>query len=190
MQPTTEHSRLHRTSLALLLSLGLTGTVVAANWLVATFGLIPAGFGFLVPAGTYAAGLALGLRDGLDRIGGLRWVLPTIAAGIVLSAVLASPEVAIASAAAFALGELTDLMVWRRLRASGWRRALIASNAVGAVVDTCVFLPLAGFPLTLTNVGGQVMVKAVYVTLVVLIVAELIVRGIRLRRPAMAEAHA
>ncbi|WP_336031184.1 VUT family protein [Geodermatophilus sp. FMUSA9-8] len=163
----------NRRLLSGVLALALLSTVVGANWLVSTFGVIPAGFGLMVPAGTYAAGLALGLRDGLDRLGGFRWVLPTIALGVVLSALLAGPGIAVASAAAFALGELTDLLVWRRLRRSGWRRALVASNAVGAVVDTCVFLPLAGIPLTSTNVGGQVLVKAVYVTASILVLVEI-----------------
>jgi uncharacterized PurR-regulated membrane protein YhhQ (DUF165 family) len=168
----------NRRLLSAVLALGLLSTVVGANWLVSTFGVIPAGFGLMVPAGTYAAGLALGLRDGLDRLGGFTWVLPTIALGVILSALLASPGIALASAAAFALGELTDLFVWRRLRRSGWRRALIASNAVGAVVDTCVFLPLAGIPLTMTNVGGQVLVKAVYVTASILVVVEIARRAV------------
>jgi hypothetical protein len=165
-----------RRLIAPVLAVGLLATVVAANWLVATYGLVAAGFGFIVPAGTYAAGLALGLRDGLDRIGGLWWVLGAITGGVILSAVLASPELAVASAVAFGLGELTDLLVWRRLRAFGWRRALVASNAVGALVDTWVFLPLAGFPVTVSSVGGQFLVKAVYLTLAVLVIAEVIVR--------------
>src|SRR4051795_4263903 len=148
-----------RRILASILAIALLSTVIAANWLVAEYGLVSAGFGLLVPAGTYAAGLALGLRDGLDRVAGLWWVLGAIAGGVVLSAVLASPGIALASAVAFALGELADLAVWRRLRKAGWRRALLASNAVGALVDTCVFLPLAGFPITLATVGGQFIVK-------------------------------
>ncbi len=177
----------NRRLLSAVLALGLLSTVVGANWLVSTFGVIPAGFGLMVPAGTYAAGLALGLRDGLDRLGGFTWVLPTIALGVVLSVVLASPGIAVASAAAFALGELTDLFVWRRLRRSGWRRALVASNAVGAVVDTCVFLPLAGIPLTMTNVGGQVLVKAVYVTASILVLVE-IARRVALEVPGRPQA--
>ena len=168
----------NRRLLSAVLALGLLSTVVGANWLVSTFGVIPAGFGLMVPAGTYAAGLALGLRDGLDRLGGFPWVLPTIALGVVLSALVASPGIAVASAAAFALGELTDLLVWRRLRRSGWRRALGASNGVGAVVDTCVFLPLAGIPLTMTNVGGQVLVKAVFLTASILVLVEVARRAV------------
>lgn len=171
-----------RRLLAAVLAAALLGTVVVANWLVATFGLVAAGFGFMVPAGTYAAGLALGLRDGLDRVGGLRWVLAAIGLGVLLSAVLATPALALASAVAFALGELTDLVVWRRLRRVGWRRALVASNAVGGLVDTCVFLPLAGFPVTFISVGGQFLVKAGYLSFAALIVGELVVRVYRRQR--------
>ena len=172
---------MNRRLLALMLAFALLSTVVAANWLVSRFGLVGAGFGLLVPAGTYAAGLALGLRDALDRVGGLTWVLGAIGAGVVLSAALASPALAVASAAAFGLGELADLLVWRRLRAQGWRRALVSSNAVGALVDTCVFLPLAGFTVTAASVGGQFLVKAVYLTMAALVLVHVLERARRVR---------
>lgn len=188
----------------------LIGTVVLANVLSARYGLVPAGFGLMVSAGTYAAGLALGLRDLLDRAGGLRWVFAAIAVGVVASAVLADGRIALASAAAFALGELADLAVWRRLRrphpaprpvrmdssghgaygprpasrARDWRPALVASNAVGALVDTLVFLPLAGFPVTAESVGGQFLVKAVWMTMLALAVGELVTRTARRPVPA------
>ena len=38
-------------------------TVVAANWLTDRYGLVPVGFGLLVTAGTFAAGLSLVCRD-------------------------------------------------------------------------------------------------------------------------------
>jgi len=191
----------------------LLGTVVLANVLSAHFGLVSAGFGLTVSAGTYAAGLALGLRDLLDRAGGLRWVLGAIAAGIVVSAWAASPQLAVASAAAFAVSELVDLTVWRSLRrtpaaatppllrdSSGrgayrpgpaspprrsWRVPLVASNAAGALVDTLVFLPLAGFGLTASAVGGQFLVKAVWMSLLALAVGELVSRA-RSRRAVIA----
>ena len=34
-------------------------SIVAANWMTTTFGLVPIGFGLLVTAGTFAAGFAL-----------------------------------------------------------------------------------------------------------------------------------
>jgi uncharacterized PurR-regulated membrane protein YhhQ (DUF165 family) len=107
---------LRSTPVRLAFAAALVGTVVLANVLSARYGLVPAGFGLLVSAGTYAAGLALAIRDGLDRAGGLLWVLPTIAVGIVLSYFLATPQLAVASAAAFACSELADLGVFRALR--------------------------------------------------------------------------
>lgn len=148
---------------ALSLAAALVGTVVLANWLVTTFGLIPAGFGLLVPAGTYAAGLALVLRDELHDHG-LRWVFGAIAGGIAVSFLLGDGRIALASAAAFGLSELADLAVYAPLRKRAWKTAVVASGAVGAVIDTLVFLTIAGFPLTRATVGGQLLVKAGWIT--------------------------
>jgi hypothetical protein len=81
------------------------------------------------------------------------------AAGAVLSAVLAGPALAVASATAFALSELADLLVYQPLRRRGFLRAVLASNAVGAPLDTIVFLSLAGFPVW-SALPGQLWVKA------------------------------
>jgi uncharacterized PurR-regulated membrane protein YhhQ (DUF165 family) len=149
----------------------LVATVVVANALTARYGLVPAGFGLLVTAGTYAAGLALALRDALDRLGGLRWVLGTVAVGVALSAWLASPALAVASAVAFGCGELVDLAVWRQLQRRSTVAAIAGSNLAGAVVDSLVFLPLAGFGVSATAVGGQVLVKAGWITAAAILVA-------------------
>jgi uncharacterized PurR-regulated membrane protein YhhQ (DUF165 family) len=159
-----------------LIAATLIGTVVAANYATAHLGMIEAGFGLTVSAGTYAAGLALALRDALDRLGGLRWVLPTVAVGVAVSALLAGPALALASAVAFGLSELADLGAWRAMRRRSIVAAIVASNAVGALVDTFAFLPLAGFPLTAEAIGGQVLVKAGYITIVA-IAAVAIVRA-------------
>jgi queuosine precursor transporter len=150
-----------------LLFLSFVGMVLAANLTTAHLGLVAAGLGplvLLVPPGTYFAGITFGLRDGLQDRGGVRLVLPAIAAGAVLSFVLTEPGLAVASGAAFLLAELADLLVYTPLRDKGWRRAVIASNAVGAVVDTLLFLWLAGFELTPESIGGQLLVKAVLMT--------------------------
>lgn len=165
-------------------ALAFVGTVVLANWLVVRFGLVPAGFGLLVPAGTYAAGLSLSLRDLLHEAGGLRWVIGAIATGAALSFLLGDGRIALASGVAFLLAELFDLAVYAPLRRRAWRTAVIASNAVGAIVDTFTFLVLAGFPITFSLVAGQLLVKAVWVTLGFLVFAELIRRTVL--RPSMA----
>lgn len=161
---------------AALVAAALIGSVVLANVVTSRFGLIPAGFGLMVPAGTYAAGLALGLRDALHQLGGVRWVLGAIAAGVGVSALVGDGRIALASAVAFGLAELVDLLVYLPLRRRGWRRAVVASNVVGALVDSALFLVVAGFPLTWEAVAGQVLVKAVWLTLLGLAVGEVVTR--------------
>lgn len=157
-------TRLHAPALAL----GLLLSVLLANLLSTHYGLVPAGFGLLVSAGTYAAGLSLGLRDALHTAGGMRWVLGAVAAGALLSLLLGDGRIALASAVAFAAAELLDAAVYGPLRRRGWRRAVTASNAVGAVADTVLFLWLSGFGVTAQAAAGQVLVKAVWMTLLAL----------------------
>ena len=81
---------------ALTAATALLASIAAANWLTTHYGLIPAGFGLLVTAGTYTAGLALAFRDVLHEAGGIRWVLAAIAAGCALSLALADGRIALA----------------------------------------------------------------------------------------------
>jgi uncharacterized PurR-regulated membrane protein YhhQ (DUF165 family) len=150
--------------LAALIALGYIGTIVLANWLVNRYGLIPAGFGLLVPAGTYSAALALGLRDWLHETAGVPAVLVAIVAGCLISWAVASPKIALASAVAFGVSELADLCIYSPLRERQRSGAIAASNAVGSVVDTLIFLAISGFGVTARNVGGQLLVKAVWAT--------------------------
>lgn len=151
---------------ALVAAVAFVGLVVASNWLTARYGLI-AGF---VTAGTFTAGLTLAARDAVRETAGLWAALACVAAGAVVSAVTSSPALAIASGAAFALSELVDTAVYEPLRRRSRTRALAWSNLVGSVVDSVLFLTLAGFPLWPT-VLGQVAVKwVVCVVLPLLIV--------------------
>jgi len=142
-----------------LLALGYVASVVAANVLTEHLGLVPIGFGLLVTAGTFAAGATILIRNiGQDALG-RPLILLLMAVGVALSWWLASPQLAVASAAAFTLSELTDMAVYTRLRQRGRGVALPAAALAGAVVDTLLFLHLAGFPVTTETVGGQVLVK-------------------------------
>lgn len=141
--------------------------VVAANWLTVHYGLVPVAPGLLATAGTYAAGLAFVCRDAVQDAGG-RWAaLGALALGGVLSWFVATPQLAIASAAAFGLSELADMAIYTPLRKRGYVRAAVASNLVGSVVDTVVFLWLAGFGLAPLVVAGQLVGKAWMTLLVV-----------------------
>lgn len=151
--------RHQHTGAAVMATLAFAAGVVTANWLTSTYGLVPVGFGMTATAGTIAAGYTLLARDWVHEVAGRRAVLACIAAGAVLSAVLAEPTLALASAAAFAMSELADLLVYQPLRRRGLLRAVVASNAVGAPLDTIVFLSLAGFPVW-SALPGQLWVKA------------------------------
>jgi queuosine precursor transporter len=134
------------------------GTIVAANWAITRYGAVPVGFGLAAPAGVYFAGLAFTLRDLLHDTAG-RWaVLAAIAGGAVVSLGIATLRLAVASAAAFTLSELADLAVYEPLHRHRWLTAVAASNIVGLVVDSALFLWLAFG--SLTYLPGQVVGKA------------------------------
>jgi uncharacterized PurR-regulated membrane protein YhhQ (DUF165 family) len=131
-------------------------TILAANYVTTEWGMIPVGFGLMATAGTYLAGLAFVLRDAVQDTSG-RWAtLGVIAVGAVLSFVVADPFIALASAVAFLLSETADLLVYTPLRRRGYIKAATASNVIGALVDTVVFLSIAGFPLRDAFVGQMV----------------------------------
>lgn len=123
--------------------LAYIATIPAANLAVTHFGAVPVGFGYLAPAGVYMVGLALVLRDLCRETAGRLAVLGAIAAGIVISFVLADPDLAVASAVAFAVAELADFAVYEPLRQRGLLIAMVASNAVGILCDSLLFLKLA-----------------------------------------------
>lgn len=137
--------------------------VVAANAATNEYGFWPVLPGLVATAGTVFAGFALLLRDVVQDAAGRRAVLGCIAVGGTLSA-LFNPALALASATAFTVAELADMAIYTPLRRRGWARAVLASNVVGAVVDTAVFLWLAGFPI-LAALPGQLVGKLLWATL-------------------------
>ena len=121
---------------------GYIATIIAANWAVAAFGLVPVGFGLLGPAGVYFAGLAFTLRDLTQDSLGRRWTVVAIVVGAVVSAAV-SPALALASGIAFLFSELADFAVYTPLREKHWLGAVAASNVVGLTIDSALFLWLA-----------------------------------------------
>ncbi len=142
------------------------GVIVLANWMTDTFGLVPIGFGLMVTAGTFAAGAALIARDWLQVETNRWWVLAGIAAGVILSVVLANPAIAVASGVAFAVSELVDWGVFTPIRDKSLPLAVLVSSIVSAPVDTVLFLHIAGFGVTWEAVFGQFIVKTVMALIV------------------------
>ncbi|WP_231500200.1 VUT family protein [Saccharothrix sp. NRRL B-16314] len=115
--------------------------------------------GLLVPAGTLFAGAALTARDLLHDTLGVHGVAAGIVVGAGLSAALASPQLAVAGVVAFTASEVLDALVYVRLRRHSRLGAVAASNAVGLVVDSVLFVPLA-FGSS-AAVPGQILGKTV-----------------------------
>lgn len=156
-------------TLTLVLFVAYLSTVIVANWAVTTYGVVPVGFGLMAPAGVYVVGIAFTLRDLLHETGGRWLVLGAIAIGAVLSVLVATPALALASGVAFTVSELADLLVYEPLRRRGWLAAVAASNAAGLVVDSIVFLVIAFGSLQF--LAGQVVGKAWMTLLAVAILA-------------------
>jgi queuosine precursor transporter len=142
--------RRFREGLAFLIGFGLC--VPAANWLIQHVGtacvpngpcLIPVAPGLSAPSGVLMVGLALVLRDLVQRRLGLVWSVAAILAGAALSASFAPASLVVASAVAFLHSELADLGVYTPLQRRRFIVAAIASSLVGLVVDSIVFLSLA-----------------------------------------------
>ena len=166
-----------KTSAAVVALAAYATAIVAANWLTDRYGMVHVAPDLLTTAGTFAAGAALLLRDVVQDVAGRWWVLAGIAVGAALTWAT-SPALAVASATAFLLAEVADMAVYSPLREWGWAWAVLASNTVGALVDTLVFLHLAGFPVTRAAVGGQLVGKLAWATLLP-VAAVMAVRQVR-----------
>ena len=126
--------------------------IPAANWMIGHVGtvcpagspcLIPVAPGIMAPSGVLMVGLALVLRDLVQRRLGAAAALGAIVAGAVLSAAIAPPAIVLASTAAFLLSELADFLVYTPLQRRRFVTAVVASSIVGLAVDSAVFLYLA-----------------------------------------------
>ena len=119
----------------------------------------------MAPSGVLLAGLALVLRDLVQRRLGKIWSLVAIAIGAVLSWWLAPPALVVASATAFLLSELVDFAVYTPLQERRLILAVVASSMVGLVVDSMVFLYLAFGSLDF--IAGQIVGKSWMVLLAI-----------------------
>ncbi len=62
---------------------------------------------------------------------------------VVLSALLATPRIATASATAFLVAQLLDIYVFNRLRDRAWWTPPLVSSLLGSAIDSIVFFALA-----------------------------------------------
>jgi len=160
-------SFLRKNWIGLLAAALFVGTVWAANYAVAHWGFTSVGFGLTAPAGVWFAGLAFTLRDVVHRELGRAYVIAAILIGAGLSILIEADtkipgghySIAVASALAFLISEFADLSVYEPIREHGWLPALVASNIVGFVLDSILFVYLA-FGWNSELIQGQIVGKA------------------------------
>jgi uncharacterized PurR-regulated membrane protein YhhQ (DUF165 family) len=132
-------------------------TIIAANLLVAQFGLV------ITPVLAFVCiGLDLALRDWLQlRL--TRWHMGALILGTGVITFLANPaaeKIALASAASFILAAMADWWAFNTL-AGSWLRRSIGSNVAGAAIDSLVFPTLAFGALLPGIVAAQFVAKTV-----------------------------
>lgn len=134
----------------LLPVLAMVAVVVASNYLVqfpvmARIGAID--LADLLTWGAFTYPAAFLVTDLTNRHLGparaRRVVLVGFGMAVLLSMLLASPRIAIASGSAFLVAQLLDVAVFDRLRRGLWWRAPLVSSTIGSVVDTAIFFSLA-----------------------------------------------
>jgi queuosine precursor transporter len=163
-------------------------TIPAANWLIGHVGtscavphgpcVVPVAPGLMAPSGVMMVGIALVLRDLVQRRLGTGPSALAILFGSGLSALLAPASLVIASATAFLLSEFADLAVYTPLARRRLVVAVVASSLIGLIVDSIVFLWLAFGSLDF--LAGQVVGKSWMVLLSIPFVAWLRRRDERL----------
>ena len=140
------------TRLGLAAFVSFLACIPLANWMIGNVGtfcvpngpcLIPVAPGLTAPSGVLMVGVALVLRDIVQRCLGAVWALAAIAVGTLLSLLIAPAAWVLASGAAFLLSELADFAVYTPLQRRRLLLAVVASSMVGLVVDSLVFLWLA-----------------------------------------------
>lgn len=145
-----------------------------ANWMILHVGtmcvpggpcLIPVWPGIMSPSGVLVIGAAFTLRDLVQRRLGTLPAFAAVVLGTSLSAFVASPELATASAVAFLISETVDLLVYSLLARRSFLMAVGMSNVIGLLLDSYLFLLIAFG--SVEYMAGQAMGK-LWMTLIAL----------------------
>jgi len=151
--------------IGILAGLLFLACVPLSNWMIQHVGacapdgpcVLPVAPGLAAPSGVITVGVALVLRDLLQRCCGTLWAVLAILLGAAFSLLLAPPMLALASCVAFLLSELVDFAIYTPLQRRRLVLAVIAAAIAGTVVDSFVFLTIAFHSLDF--MAGQVVGK-------------------------------
>jgi uncharacterized PurR-regulated membrane protein YhhQ (DUF165 family) len=131
----------HRRSAGWAAWCGFLASIPFANWWLDRFGFWVAPVLGPLPSALWVVAFSFTLRDVAQVVLGRRLAWVAIAAGTVLSVWFASPQLAIASGAAFAISETTDAAVFTPLADRGrFLLGVTLSGYLAGFVDSAVFL--------------------------------------------------
>lgn len=140
--------------------------IILSNYLIVHVGILagpgvhltPVGFGLLAPSGVWAAAVSFPARDVTQRLGG-RWLgVAAILVGAAVSWKISDPHIAVASGITYLCSEAADMAVYTPLQKRWFVPAVFASGCVAIVVDSILFLHLAGL-YSLPSLEGLVLGK-------------------------------
>jgi queuosine precursor transporter len=142
--------------------------IVGSNYLITHVGIpIPGtsthltavGFGLYAPSGVWAAAISFPARDYVQRTGGRLWGIAAIVLGGALSFLVSDPRIAAASAITYLCSESADMLVYSPLQRRYFTAAVVCSGLVAIVVDSILFLHLAGIPASFNVTAGLILGK-------------------------------
>lgn len=118
------------------------GLIAGVNWAFAIIPLVELPGGDLWSPAALIVGFVFVVRDFAQRRVG-HHILWAMLAGCAISWIMASPQLALASAAAFAIGELADWTCYTFTKRPFSQRILL-SSAIGVPLDSFAFLSFIG----------------------------------------------
>ncbi len=158
MRPAPKITMNSRKAEGLAYFLGFIACIPIANWMIGHVGTVcgpmgpcllpvfpwgPGGQPIMAPSGVAMVGLALVLRDLVQRRLGRTAGVMSIFAGAALSGAIAPAQLIVASTVAFLLSELADFAVYTPLQERGLVLAVFTSGVIGLIADSFLFLWLA-----------------------------------------------
>jgi uncharacterized PurR-regulated membrane protein YhhQ (DUF165 family) len=121
--------------------------VVLLSNVAVQYPFTPFGLGDYLTWGAFTYPVSFFVTDLTNRRYGASLARKLVVAGflvaVVASMAAATPRIAIASGAAFLVGQLLDITVFNRLRRLAWWRAPLLGSLFGSALDTVLFFSLA-----------------------------------------------
>ena len=141
------------TTRLILLTAAMCVIVALSNYLVqfpVVYAIGNINLADLLTWGAFTYPAAFLITDLANRVAGPSGARKIVFAGfilaVLLSIILATPRIAIASGSAFLLAQLLDVSIFDKLRNRKWWQAPIVSTLFGSTLDTILFFSLAFAP--------------------------------------------